>query len=118
MSNCNRLVEGYPKLAAQMGHYPETAILRRFATLNSQNLLYLQAELVHLEKRLRELEAVNNQAQSGNKSLYSKDWYWLKASVDDDDDEQWQIVLEARAKLKEYSTYCADSFIYFHPLPP
>jgi hypothetical protein len=47
--------------------------------------------------------------------LYSKDWYWLKASVDDGDGEQWQAVLEARAKLKEYSTYFTNYSIYFQP---
>jgi hypothetical protein len=44
-------VNGYPKLARHMGASPEIAIFRRFGALNAQNLLYLQAELVHLEKR-------------------------------------------------------------------
>lgn len=87
-----------------MGHFPETAILRRFSSLNSQNLLYLQAEMVHLEKRLRELEAAASQERDGNKRLYAKDWYWLKGSTDDGDGELWNAVLEAKAKLKEYST--------------
>jgi len=110
------LVEGYPKLAAQMGHYPETAILRRFATLNSQNLLYLQAEVIHLEKQLRELEVADSQVQGGNKPLYAKDWYWLKTSAEDGDVEgkQWQVLIETRAKLKEYSQFTRCSLIFRH----
>ena len=87
-----------------MGQYPETAIFRRFAALNSQNLLYLQAELVHLEMRLRGLEVAASQAQNGNSRLYAKDWYWLKASAEDGQGELWEAVLETKAKLKEYST--------------
>jgi hypothetical protein len=32
-----------------MGAYLEVAIVRRFAALNTQRILYLQAELIHLE---------------------------------------------------------------------
>ncbi|PMD62034.1 uncharacterized protein K444DRAFT_525568 [Hyaloscypha bicolor E] len=103
MSNANTLVEGYPRLAAQMGHYPETGIYRRFASLNSQNLLYLQAELVHLEKKVRQLETAASREQGGNKYLYAKDWYWLKVSAEDGENELWQTVQETKAKLKEYN---------------
>jgi hypothetical protein len=108
MSELSKLVEGYPRLAGQIGQYPETAILRRFATLNSQNLLYLQAELIHLEEKIRVLEATANRSQSDNKRLYARDWYWLKASAESDDCELWQTVLEAKTKLKEYSPYLAS----------
>jgi hypothetical protein len=88
-----------------MGHYPETAIFSRFGNLNAQNLLYLQAELIHLQTRLRGCEASNSKAQGGNKALYARDWYWLENSVAEGDGEQWQTVLEIRAKLKEYSEF-------------
>ena len=103
MSNTTQLVEGYPKLAGQMGDFPETAILRRFSTLNSQNLLYLQAEIIHLESELREHEMSNSRAQDGKKHLYARDWYWLKKSVEEGDGAQWRAVLRTREKLKEYS---------------
>lgn len=47
-------VLGYPKLAAQMKLQPETFMFRRFSFLNAQNLLYLQAELTILKKRLQD----------------------------------------------------------------
>lgn len=105
MEDSPPLVEGYPKLATQMGHYPETAIFSRFSSLNAQNLLYLQAELTHLQTRLRGYEASNSKAQDGNKALYARDWYWLENSAAEGGGEQWQTVLEIRAKLKECSEF-------------
>lgn len=97
------LVEGYPKLGAYMGLYPESAIIRKFGSLNGQNLLYLQAELTHLELRLREVQAGDSKAQDGQRSMYARDWYWLDASATEENSEQWQIMMGIRGKLKEYS---------------
>jgi hypothetical protein len=96
-------IEGYPKLACHMGTYPEYAIYRRFGSLNSQNLLYYQAELTHLERKLRRLEAADLGCAEGNSSNYSKDWYWLNNSVFEETSEQFETVLEIRSKLKDYS---------------
>jgi hypothetical protein len=49
-------VPGYPTLAGKMSLTPRHAILKGFAALGMQNLLYYQAELVHLENRLRKAE--------------------------------------------------------------
>ena len=92
-------VPGYPKLAHHMSMYSECAIFRRFNSLNCQNLLYLQAELVHLEERLRYLEAADSSSTDEARHLYSKDWYWL----DDSESEQLEVVLEIRKRLKDYS---------------
>lgn len=97
--------EGYPKLAHHMGTYPECAIYRRFGSLNSQNLLYFQAELTHLERKLRRLEATDLASTQGNRSNYSKDWYWLNNSVFEENSEQLETVREIRSKLKEYSEF-------------
>jgi hypothetical protein len=96
-------VNGYPKLARYMGASPEIAIFRRFGALNAQNLLYLQAELVHLEKKLREFEKRDSQSSEGMKSQYARDWFWLSRSENDGNDGQWQTVLAIREKLVEYS---------------
>src|ERR1700761_4559225 len=93
-------VEGYPKLAYEMGAYPETAIIRRFAGLNAMNLLYMQAELIHLENELKTLQ--RRDASQGYK--YSQDWYWLNISASSSENsDQIEKVLTIRAKLKEYS---------------
>lgn len=97
------LVVGYPKLAGQMGIQPETTIFRRFGFLNAQNLLYLQAELTWLEKRLRERQAEDSVDSKGNKSQYALNWYWLSQAEDDGDTTQLDLVMKIRETMKEYS---------------
>ncbi|KAE8450289.1 hypothetical protein EG329_006717 [Mollisiaceae sp. DMI_Dod_QoI] len=96
-------IEGYPKLACHMETYPEYAIYRRFGSLNSQNLLYFQAELTHLERKLRRLEAADHASAEGNRSKYSKDWYWLNNSIFEETSEQLETVHAIRSKLKDYN---------------
>lgn len=93
---------GYPKIAVQMGLMPEVAIFRRFGFLNAQNILYMQAELVSLEERLRKIQVKDDQSPEP-KSRYAKNWWLLSESVNHDDDEQWSLVQEIRGKLKDYS---------------
>ena len=99
-------MQGYADLASMMGRYPDTGILRRFGTLNMQNLLYLQAELIKLESELHELAKTDSdQGKSGNRvrGWYSKDWISLSNYYGSTDETQWQKVLQIRRKLKEYS---------------
>ncbi len=101
-------MEGYAKLASLMGAHPEVAILRRFGALNAQNLLYLQAELVALEKDLRKYSCEDSASNDLNRKFYSRDWYSLSISKDDTNNnesmgKQWRCVLMIRDKLKEYS---------------
>jgi hypothetical protein len=94
-------MEGYAKIASLMSHHHELAIFRRFGTFNLQNLLYLQAELTHLEEDLKEV-VKRDQADQG-RYFYTKHWYSLAHSEDDEEKEQWDKVLQIREKLKEYS---------------
>ena len=97
-------MEGYSKLASLMGAYPETLIFRRFGAIGAQNLLYLQAELVHLEQRLQECAVANERSgDQSEKNLLSKDWFTLAHSSEGN--EQWHLVLQIRAKLKEYGRH-------------
>ena len=97
-------MEGYSKLASLMGAHPELMIFRRFSTISAQNLLYLQAELVHLEHEFQKSVHANQVSGDVNgKALISKDWYTL-AHINGGDEEQWKIMLRIRAKLKEYGS--------------
>lgn len=98
-------VKGYPKLAARMEILPELTIFRRFGALNAQNLLYMQAELAHLEKKLKERQRDDSDNPSGKISRYATNWFWLNASEGTDDDVQLKLILRIRAVLKEYSVY-------------
>ena len=77
-----------------MSANPEKAILRRFGDLNLQNLLYLQAQIMELEEELYEVAKIDNVE-------YTRDWTRLANA---EDDRQWDIVLQLRKALCEYST--------------
>lgn len=104
--------QGHSKVAEFMSHHTELAIFRRFSKLNLQNLLYLQAELTHLESDLADL-AVRDRADP-NRVSYCSDWWFLAQSDEDYDDKgQWDKVLQIRDKLKEYSkTISCNAFRY------
>ena len=102
-SHQRRKMEGHAKVAQLMSRYPELAIVRRFGHLNMQNLLYLQAELVHLEAEYRLLA---EQSQLNPDRLdHAKDWFSLSQSDDMPEHQQWGKILDIRKKLKEYSMW-------------
>ncbi|KAF2268994.1 hypothetical protein CC78DRAFT_606858 [Lojkania enalia] len=96
---------GYSNLASLMGAYPETAVFRRFGTLNAQNLLYYQAELTHLELRLKRIAKADAESGHQDRTIYDRDWQTLSESeqVPGGNPEQWRAVLDIRRTLKEYS---------------
>lgn len=96
-------MDGYPKIAHLMAHHPELAILRRFRALNSQNLLYLQAKLTHLEEELEELAQKDDADPS--RTFYKRDWWSLAKSRGNGSEKgQWKKVLQIRKTLNVYST--------------
>lgn len=99
---------GYNVLAHLMGAYPELSVFRRFGALNARNILYLQAELTHLETKLLNAEKADLESGHINRKIYSRDWRTLSESVDalDEDGTQWKIFLRTREKLREYSASC------------
>ncbi|KAL5322063.1 hypothetical protein ACEPPN_010032 [Leptodophora sp. 'Broadleaf-Isolate-01'] len=110
-------VEGYPKLACHMGRYTQNAIYRRFSSLNSENILYMQAELVHLEKKLRRLQADDHASSEGHRSNYSRDWYWLNYASEEGS-EQWETAVAIRQKLKEYNDAIIQQSVMGHLADP
>ncbi|KAF2195547.1 hypothetical protein K469DRAFT_616292 [Zopfia rhizophila CBS 207.26] len=94
-------MEGYAKIAALMGTHPEFAIVRSFRALNIQNMLYLQAEITHLEAQLRRL--VEDDFASGNRPHHAHDWWTLSQRDEVDDASQWEAVLKIREKLEKYN---------------
>ena len=115
-------MRGYAKLATLMGAYPEVAIVRRFAALSAQNILYLQAELVDLESRLRDIEDQDKERGPEDWKDCNLDWYqlstWTDGAVDAPNEvdgpepsdkplvgRRWSTFLQIRSKLKEYSKW-------------
>lgn len=94
----------YSSLAELLGRHDGMAIYRRFATLNAQNLLYLQSELIGLEDDLKRVALKDCNSEDEQRKSYKSDITALKAaSADAVAGAQWKKVLEIREKLKEYS---------------
>jgi hypothetical protein len=99
-------IMGYAEIAKLMGKHPEVAIFRRFAFLNTKNLLYLQAELMVLEDELNDLikediERETEESKTKPKTdivIPDRDWEDLTKAP-----AQWQKFKDIRKKLKEYS---------------
>ena len=87
-----------------MSDFPDITIFRRFSELNVENILFLQAEISHLEERLKDLRH-DEDMQGDEKGLHPQR-NWVKLSQPDDDGEycaQWELMTEIREKLEQYS---------------
>jgi hypothetical protein len=93
--------EGYAKVAQLMAKFEEFAILRRFKRLNYQNLLYLQAQIIHLEESLGKIAQID--AFDLERGCYDRDWWTLAHGKGRAGRAQWRKVRRIRKKLKEYS---------------
>ncbi len=94
----------YSSLAEILGNNDGLAIYRRFSTLNAQNLLYMQSELINLEDELRRLVHAASRADNEKQRVFQSDISALKSAPSDGNEgKQWRKVLEIRVKLKEYS---------------
>lgn len=92
---------GYQKLASMIGSHSDLAVFRKFGTLAAKNLLYMQAELVHLEAELGDI--VQQDLQDSERQDFGTCWESLKSVCNNDGaDFQWKKVLEVRQKLKDY----------------
>ncbi|KAF2097314.1 hypothetical protein NA57DRAFT_77566 [Rhizodiscina lignyota] len=103
MSGCE---PSYVGLAKFFGLADGLAIFRRFKELNTRNLLYLQAELIHLEQKLYTHSSQDSTSSDPNCRQYST--YALRLimspnSPGSTDGAQWQTILDIREKLKEYN---------------
>src|SRR4051812_3045401 len=96
---------GYERLAQGMRASDSMAIFRRFATLSIENLLYLQADLVRLERDLRRSQEEDRTSKHNFRSRYSMDWeliYHSRKEAFGASPQQLETILEIRSRLKEY----------------
>lgn len=96
-------IPGYPKLADLMAQYNQAAIFRRFRSLNLFNLMRLQAELVELEDRLKEVFKIN---EKGRNQFLLQDFFEMSNG---DDDELRELLLKIDVTLKDYSMPTSNS---------
>lgn len=95
-------VKGHPMLAYFMGNAPLAAHVRRFATLSMRNILYLQAEIQFLEKKLLLAEIRDSRSGRGKESSYSLNWQDLKDSANSENKEQYELIRDLRRLMEEY----------------
>lgn len=89
---------GYPAMANAMVQYTDFMIFQRFKGLSAKNLLYLQAEIVHLGKEMENREIQWKVAEDHSVKHRLNNWEILTA-----DKEYIQLVHKLRSLLKEYS---------------
>ena len=93
---------GYPMLAERIALKPQTGIYRRFDALNARHLLYLQAELCILERRLRIVEREDQRKDKGRLG-YAIDYERMLETPKDEDKTQLGLIMEMHEKLNQYS---------------
>lgn len=98
---------GYNEFANLIGSYPDLTIYRKFATLASKNLLYMQAELVYLENELKTISEMDH--ENPEKRGFGVSWKALN-EASGGGAVQKRIVLEIRQKLKEYRMIISSVF--------
>ncbi|KAF9892679.1 hypothetical protein FE257_001081 [Aspergillus nanangensis] len=100
-------LEGYDKLAALLASEPTLQYFRRFATLNTKNILVLQAEIANLEDELKDIIEYDKQqpGEDNKKRLYPFSVWHLKDSLNEPnaDKFQWTKFLELRELLNQYN---------------
>jgi hypothetical protein len=102
---------GYMKLSQFMAdeHYP---IFRQFQRSAVRDLLYLQAELVHLESEYQRVAKEDLESgDSGERQHYAYEWWHLSQSEERGfGGEQWALALQIRSKLQEYCMFLLSHF--------
>lgn len=99
-------MEGYDHLAAHMGSHVGLTIFRRFGILNARNLLILQAEIMDCQRRLLDVIATDRNSRDPEREQFSCNIRIMKGPHDPPSEEkqkQWDITLELRRLLKDYS---------------
>jgi hypothetical protein len=87
---------GYDKLAYLIGDFPDLTAFRKFGALTAKCLLYMQAELVHLEYELEILSREDRRSVESASSGVS--WKALQNG----NTAQKEKILEIQRKLEQY----------------
>jgi hypothetical protein len=96
-------VPGWPNVAMLMAKTPDFASFSRFRDLNIKSLLYYQAELTKLRKKLHEQEWEDYRRGDNKARNYAERADYLINSKKKNCHEQWKLIKEIRVILKEYS---------------
>ncbi|TVY27492.1 hypothetical protein LHYA1_G003220 [Lachnellula hyalina] len=98
----NNPVDGWPRVALLMAKTPDFAAFSRFRDLNVKNLLYYQAQLTRLRRKLHEQEYddVRDRGEDDEVRKYANRADFLMTA---EGSAQLKLVVEIRGLLKEYN---------------
>ncbi|ORX94882.1 hypothetical protein BCR34DRAFT_608126 [Clohesyomyces aquaticus] len=106
-------LEGFPALSALLASDPDLQVYRRFNRLASRNLLYLQADILDLETRLKEydtedLEVSNSKDEGGEwmeVKLNARCWEVFREKAERGEEKEQQrmrLIRDIRERMAEY----------------
>ena len=106
-----KYLEGFHSLSALLASDPDLQVYRRFDSLASRNLLYLQAEILDLEACLEELDAADLEVANAEES----EWMEVKLSArcweafvekaesgEEREAKRMRLIRQIRERLAEY----------------
>jgi hypothetical protein len=103
MSSPDRVVHGYPSLAAFIASDKDqsASIYRSHRRISSRNLLYLEIELSELES---ELDALDESDLAGGfeSKKFARSWKKLRESDEPEHIERVNLIMRIREKTKEF----------------
>ncbi len=95
-------IPGWPRVAMLMAKTPDFASFSRFRDLNVKSLLYYQAELTRLRKKLHE-EELDDALRGDEEAVKYAQRADKLIKSEAPNNRQWELVKEMRVVLKEYS---------------
>lgn len=96
-------VPGWPRVAELMAQTQDFAAFKRYRDLNVKSLLYYQAEIEVLRKKLHKEEWEDSQRGDENQGVYARRIDYMIKSKDKETGTQWRTMIELRKVLKEYN---------------
>jgi hypothetical protein len=109
--NVNNPVPGWPLLAKVIAKNPSLEAFPTFTDLSIKSLLYYQAELIYLRKKLHRAEWTDYRHSEGenDKSHFAENLELFIVAQDEalkkgeEPPEQWEIIEKIRTTLEKYS---------------
>jgi hypothetical protein len=99
-------INGFPSAAEFIASDPDhsLAIFHGFHRLSSRNLLYLEAELLELQKQQDDLDIRDSLSQNPDTLQCFRSWKKLDKSTDPAQVERKELITKIRTKSKDYRT--------------
>ncbi|PQE18787.1 chorismate mutase protein [Rutstroemia sp. NJR-2017a WRK4] len=98
-----RFINGFPAVADLIASDPDhsASVYRCFHRLSSRNLLYIEAELLRLEKQQDDLDLEDSFQDPGTLQCF-RSWEMLCSSQEPRQKKRVELIMKIQEKLKEY----------------